>query len=53
MQDVQREQNSKFTMAKVSFNKKTLFTSKLYLNLRGKNTSKVQLWSVALYGAEN
>ena len=39
-------------MAKVSFNrKKTLFTSKLELNLR-KKLVKCYIWSIALYGAE-
>jgi hypothetical protein len=39
-------------MAKAAFNKKkTLFTSKLDLNLR-KNLIKCYIWSIALYGAE-
>jgi len=36
--------------AKAAFNKTTLFTSKLDLNLR-KNTSKCYTWSTALHGA--
>ena len=40
-------------MAKAAFNKKkTLFTSKLDLNLR-KKLVKCYNWSMALYGAEN
>jgi len=39
-------------MAKALFNKKkTLFTSKLALNLR-KKLVKCYIWSMALYGAE-
>ena len=39
-------------MAKAAFNKKkTLFTSKLDLNLR-KKLIKCYIWSMALYGAE-
>ena len=39
-------------MAKAAFNKKkTLFTSKLNLNLR-KKLVKCYIWSMALYGAE-
>jgi hypothetical protein len=38
-------------MAKAAFNKKTLFTSKLDLNLR-KKLVKCCIWSTALYGAE-
>ena len=39
-------------MAKAAFNKKkTLFTSKLDLNLR-KKLLKCYIWSTALYGAE-
>jgi hypothetical protein len=39
-------------MAKAAFNKKkTLFTSKLDLNLR-KKLIKCYIWSIALYGAE-
>ena len=38
-------------MAKVAFNKKTLFTSKLDLDLR-KKLVKCYIWSMALYGAE-
>jgi hypothetical protein len=37
-------------MAKVAFNKKTVFTSKLDLNLR-KKLVKCYIWSIALYGA--
>ena len=40
-------------MAKAPFNrKKTLFTSKLDLNLR-KKLVKCYIWSIALFGAEN
>ena len=38
-------------MAKASFKKKTLFTSKLDLHLR-KKLAKCYVWSMALYGAE-
>ena len=38
-------------MEKAAFNKKTLFTSKLDLNLR-KKLVKCYIWSMALYGAE-
>jgi hypothetical protein len=40
-------------MANAAFNKKkTLFTSKLDLNLR-KKLVKCYIWSIALYGGEN
>jgi len=46
------EIKSKIVMAKAAFNKKkTLFTSKLNLNLR-KKLVKCYIWSMALYGAE-
>jgi len=39
-------------MAKAAFyKKKTLFTSKLHLNLR-KKLVKCYIWSIAVYGAE-
>jgi hypothetical protein len=38
-------------MAKAAFNKKTLFTSKLDLNLR-KKLVNCYTWSTALFGAE-
>jgi len=39
-------------MAKVAFNKKnTLFTSKVYLNLK-KELVKCYIWSIPFYGAE-
>jgi hypothetical protein len=38
-------------MAKATFNKKTLFTSKLDLELR-KKLVKCYMWNIALYGAE-
>ena len=38
-------------MAKAALSKKTLFTSKLDLNLR-KKLIKCYIWSMALYGAE-
>jgi hypothetical protein len=38
-------------MAKAAFNKKDLFTSKLYINLR-KKLVKCYIWSIALYGTE-
>jgi hypothetical protein len=38
-------------MAKAAFNKKTLFTSILDLNLR-KELVKRYIWSIAVYGAE-
>ena len=46
------EIKSMIAMAKAAFNKKkTLFTSKLDLNLR-KKLVKCYIWSMALYGAE-
>jgi hypothetical protein len=38
-------------MAKTAFNKKTLFTSHLHLNLR-KTLLKGSIWGKVLYGAE-
>jgi len=38
-------------MAKVAFNKKTLFTSKVYLNLK-KELVKCYIRSIPFYGAE-
>jgi len=47
-----REIKSRISMAKAAFSKKkTLFTSKLELNLR-KKLIKCYIWSMALYGAE-
>ena len=47
-----REIKSRIAMANAAFNKKkTLFTSKLDLNLR-KKLVKCYIWSMALYGAE-
>jgi len=47
-----REIKSRIAIAKAAFSKKkTLFTSKLDLNLR-KNLIKCYIWSMALYGAE-
>jgi hypothetical protein len=47
-----REIKSRIAMAKAGFNKKkTLFTSKLDLNLR-KELVQCYIWSIALYGAE-
>jgi hypothetical protein len=46
------EMKSRIAMTKAAFNnKKTLFTSKLNLNLR-KKLVKCYTWSIALYGAE-
>jgi hypothetical protein len=45
------EIKSRTAMAKAAFNKKTLFTSKLDLNLK-KKLVKCYIWSIALYGAE-
>ena len=46
------EIKSRIAMAKAAFNKKkTLFTSKLDLNLR-KKLVKCYIWSMALYGVE-
>jgi hypothetical protein len=46
------EIKSRIAMAKAAFNKKkTLFTSKLDLNLR-KNLVKCYIWSMDFYGAE-
>jgi hypothetical protein len=46
-----REIKSRIVMAKAAFNKKTLFTSKLDLNLR-KKLVNCYIWSIALYCAE-
>jgi hypothetical protein len=46
-----REIKSRIAMAKAAFNKKTLFTSKLHLNL-SKKLVKCYIWSITLYGAE-
>ena len=47
-----REIKSRIAMAKAAFNKKkTLFTSKLYVNLK-KKLVKCYIWSMAFYGAE-
>jgi hypothetical protein len=47
-----REIKSRIVVARAAFNrKKTLFTSKLDLNLR-KKLVKFFIWSSALYGAE-
>ena len=46
------EIKSRIAMAKAAFSKKkTLFTSKMDLNLR-KKLIKCYIWSMALYGAE-
>jgi hypothetical protein len=45
-----REIKSRIAMAKAAFNKKTLFTSKLNLNIR-KKLVKCYIWSIALCGA--
>ena len=45
------EIKSRIAMTKAAFNKKTLFTSKLDLNLR-KKLVKCYIWIMALYGAE-
>jgi hypothetical protein len=46
------EITSRIAMTKAAFNKKkTVFTSKLDLNLR-KKPVKCYIWSIALYGAE-
>ena len=45
------EIKSTIAMAKAAFNKKTLFTCKLDLNLR-KKLVKYYIWSMAFYGAE-
>jgi hypothetical protein len=47
-----REIKSRTAMAIAAFNKKkTLLTSKLYLNMR-KKPVKCYVWSITLYGAE-
>ena len=43
---------SRIAMAKAAFSKKTLFTSKLDLNLK-KKLIKCYIWSMALYGVES
>jgi hypothetical protein len=45
-----REGKSRLAMAKAAFNKDTLFTSKLDLNL-SKNLVKCYVWNIAVYGA--
>jgi hypothetical protein len=45
------EIKSRIAMEKAALNKKTLFTSKLDLNLR-KKLVKFYIWNMALYGAE-
>jgi len=49
-----RDIKSRIGMATVEFNnnKKTLFNSKLYLDIRNK-LGKCYIWSTALYGAES
>jgi hypothetical protein len=47
-----REIKARIAMKKAAFNKKTLFTSKLDLEL-GKKLVKCYIWSIALYCAEN
>jgi hypothetical protein len=42
---------SRFAMAKAAFKKKTLFTSKLDLNVRMKLVM-CYIWSITLYGTE-
>jgi hypothetical protein len=44
-----REIKARIAMAKAAFNKKTLFASKLDLDLR---KERVNIWIIALYGAE-
>jgi hypothetical protein len=46
-----REIKPRIAIAKAAFNKKTLFTSNLDLNLR-KKLVKCYSWSIALYGDE-
>jgi hypothetical protein len=48
-----RETKSRIAIAKAVFSKKrTLFTSKLDLNLRRKKPMKCYIWAVAVYGSE-
>jgi len=52
MEDVRVKLNPGLSWQKAAFNKKkTLFTSKLDLNLR-KKLVKCYIWSMALYGTE-
>jgi hypothetical protein len=52
MKDVHVKLNTGLSWQKAAFNrKKTLFTSRLDLNLR-KKLVKCYIWSVAFYGAE-
>jgi hypothetical protein len=46
-----REIKARIAITKAAFNKKTLFTSKLDLELR-KKLVKCYIWSIALYGVE-
>ena len=46
-----REIKSRIAMSQAAFNMKTLFASKLCLNLR-KKPVKCYIWSIALCGAE-
>jgi hypothetical protein len=48
---MQQEIKARIAMVKAAFNKKTLFTSKLDLELR-KKLVKCYIWSIALYGVE-
>jgi hypothetical protein len=52
MQDGAREIISRIGFAKATFNKKTLFASRLDLHLR-KKLVKCFIWSIALFGAES
>ena len=47
-----REIKSRTVMAKTALMKKTLFNSKLDLNLR-KKLVKYYIWNIVLYGSEN
>jgi hypothetical protein len=52
MQEVHtRETEFRIAMAKAAFNKKSLLTNKMHLNLR-KKPVKCYIWSRALYSAE-
>jgi hypothetical protein len=46
-----REIKARIAMAKAAFNKKTLFTSKLYLEQK-KELVKCYVWNIALCGSE-
>ena len=47
-----REIKSRIALVKAALNKKSLFNSKLEVNLKGGGTTKLYIWIRPLYGAE-